>query len=45
VPYYVQTGETYLLPIYKQANFILPIELATGGYLDIEGYLIELINQ
>lgn len=45
VPYYVQTGETYLLPIYKQANFIMPIELATGGYLDIEGYLIELINQ
>jgi len=45
VPYYVQTGETYLLPYYKQANFVMNIELATGGYLDIEGYLIQLINQ
>lgn len=45
VPYYVPNGITYFLPVNYQANFVLPIELDSTGYLDIEGYLIELKDQ
>jgi len=45
VPYYVPNGITYFLPENYQANFVIPIELDSTGYLDIEGYLIELKDQ
>lgn len=45
VPYLLLTGETYTLPVNKQANFVLDIEIQSGAYLDIGGYLTELINQ
>ena len=42
VPYYVPDGESFTVNINKQCLFIMPIELAGSGYLEVDGYLIEL---
>ena len=41
VPYYLGTGETFTLPVYKQALYSETIEL-DGGTLDVAGLLIEV---
>ena len=45
VPYLLLTGETYTLPVNKQNSFVLNIEIQSGAYLEIDGYLTQLINQ
>lgn len=40
VPYYIATGETFVIPIYKQALFAMNID--NNGTLEIDGFLIEV---
>lgn len=40
VPYFIASGDTFTVPLYKQAPFAITID--NEGILDIEGYLIEV---
>lgn len=40
VPYYIATGETFVIPVYKQALFAMNID--NNGTLEIDGFLIEV---
>ncbi len=40
VPYYIALGETFTIPLYKQALFSMNID--NNGTIDIEGFLIEV---
>lgn len=40
VPYFIATGETFTVPLYKQALYVLPID--NEGTLVIDGFLIEV---
>jgi hypothetical protein len=42
VPYYVEDFTTFTVPIYFQALFQMPIEIAPEGYIEVDGYLIEV---
>ena len=42
VPYYVEDFTTFTVPIYFQALFQMPIEIAPEGYIEVAGYLIEV---
>jgi len=40
VPYFIASGETFTVPLFKQALFAMNID--NEGILDIEGFLIEI---
>jgi len=40
VPYYIGPGNTFTVPLYKQALFEMNID--NEGFLDVEGFLIEV---
>lgn len=42
VPYYVANNTTYTVPLYYQALWAMDIELASEGYIEVDGYLIEV---
>ena len=42
VPYYVEDFTTFTVPINFQALFQMPIEIAPEGYIEVNGYLIEV---
>jgi trimeric autotransporter adhesin len=42
VPYYVANNTTFTVPLYYQALWAMNIELATQGYIEVDGYLIEV---
>lgn len=40
VPYFIASDETYTVPLYKQALFAMPIDVA--GFLIVDGFLTEV---
>lgn len=40
MPYFIPSGETYTIDLYKQGLFSLPIEIA--GTLEVNGILVEV---
>jgi hypothetical protein len=42
VPYYVPDNTTFTIPLYYQALYEMSIELAPNGYIEPEGYLIQV---
>lgn len=40
VPYYIAPGDTFIVPIYKQALFAMTIDVE--GILEVNGYLIQV---
>lgn len=42
VPYFIEDGRTFAVPLNKQVLFTLPIELDGAATLDVSGALIEV---
>jgi hypothetical protein len=42
VPYYIPDNTTFTIPLYYQALYEMSIELAPNGYIEPEGYLIQV---
>lgn len=42
VPYYIPDNTTFVVPLYQQALFTLPIELGVGSSIDLDGALEEV---
>ena len=40
VPYFIAAGDTFRVPLYKQALFEMTIEVEPTGILEVNGYLI-----
>lgn len=40
MPYFIATGETLTVPLYKQGLFSVPID--NEGTIDVDGYLVEV---
>lgn len=45
VPYYLGDNERFLVPLYKQALFSMNIELDGSAILEVDGYLIEVLDE
>jgi len=42
VPYFIDAGETFTVPEFKQALFAMTIEVDPGGTLAVDGFLLEV---
>ncbi len=40
VPYYIAPGDTFTVPLYKQAPYVMEID--NDGTLIVDGYLLEV---